>query len=453
MTGSVVVSPTRPPPRRCPAKPHSTPASNAMWSRVAARPCSKSKPATPIEIALLEGGQPVEVVAFGRNKKGDLPALGLEEAWQAGRPAADPGRRQRGRRARALRPVPPWSRHRPHRRRAAVRSRCAGRRDDRGRGRAAGDAGHRGAGRSPCWCGIRRRRPTCSCSFAAPIPRLRGRAQVARAAGRAAPRHPHQYRERAELRGQGRRIHPDHRHCRTAVLGLPGLQPARARQGQCARPRLDHDAHDDGARLSEAGSVLEVLRPRPQRSGRGGAGHRRPARHVQSRVHGALLRGHWATSVIKNCSDNFNEALAPYEVGNYRGWPAINFFFNTNVDAHNNIWSDEPWSRPGDYVLMRALTDLVCGTSSCPADIDRLERLASLRDTSPRLPQGHSLQARNRIPHDPRTTRCSSPKSRASIRGPRSSRARSPSTKATGCRRASPRAEPSTSTGPAARAW
>ncbi len=31
-----------------------------------------------VEIALLEGGQPVEVVAFGRNKKGDLPALGLK---------------------------------------------------------------------------------------------------------------------------------------------------------------------------------------------------------------------------------------------------------------------------------------------------------------------------------------------------------------------------------------
>jgi aminomethyltransferase len=71
-----------------------------------------------------------------------------------------------------------------------------------------------------------------------------------------------------------------------------------------------------------------------------------------------------------SCSENFNAAMAPYEVGNYRGWPAINFFFNTNVDAHNNIWSDEPWSRPGDYVLMRALSDLVCGTSSCPDDID-----------------------------------------------------------------------------------
>jgi aminomethyltransferase len=71
-----------------------------------------------------------------------------------------------------------------------------------------------------------------------------------------------------------------------------------------------------------------------------------------------------------SCSENFNTAMAPYEVGNYSGWPAINFFFNTNVDAHNTIWFDEPWSRPGDYVLMRALTDLVCGASSCPDDID-----------------------------------------------------------------------------------
>jgi aminomethyltransferase len=71
-----------------------------------------------------------------------------------------------------------------------------------------------------------------------------------------------------------------------------------------------------------------------------------------------------------SCSENFNNAMAPFDVGNYRGWPAINFFYNTNVDAHNNIWFDEPWSRPGDYVMMRALTDLVCGASSCPDDID-----------------------------------------------------------------------------------
>ena len=71
-----------------------------------------------------------------------------------------------------------------------------------------------------------------------------------------------------------------------------------------------------------------------------------------------------------SCSENFNTAMAPFNVGSHRGWPAINFFYNTNVDAHNNIWFDEPWSRPGDYVLMRALTDLVCGASSCPDDVD-----------------------------------------------------------------------------------
>ena len=71
-----------------------------------------------------------------------------------------------------------------------------------------------------------------------------------------------------------------------------------------------------------------------------------------------------------NCTENFNTKLRPYAIEDRTGWPAINFFYNTNVDAHNNIWSDEPWSRAGDYVVMRALTDLVCAASSCPSDID-----------------------------------------------------------------------------------
>ena len=31
---------------------------------------------------------------------------------------------------------------------------------------------------------------------------------------------------------------------------------------------------------------------------------------------------------------------------------------------------DEPWSRPGDYVLLRAMSDLVCASSACPDDVD-----------------------------------------------------------------------------------
>ena len=71
-----------------------------------------------------------------------------------------------------------------------------------------------------------------------------------------------------------------------------------------------------------------------------------------------------------NCTDNFNAVLRPYGVGPRRGWEAINFFYNTNLDDNNQIYLDEPWSRPGDYVLLRALTDMVCVSSACPCDID-----------------------------------------------------------------------------------
>ena len=69
-----------------------------------------------------------------------------------------------------------------------------------------------------------------------------------------------------------------------------------------------------------------------------------------------------------NCSDNFNAALAPYGVDPRKGWMAANFFFNTWIDAQGVLLTDEPWSRPGDYVLMRALTDIVCVSSACPDD-------------------------------------------------------------------------------------
>ena len=69
-----------------------------------------------------------------------------------------------------------------------------------------------------------------------------------------------------------------------------------------------------------------------------------------------------------NCSDNFNGALQPFGIAPRAGWQAMNFFYNTGVDEHNVLYLDEPWSRPGDYVLMRALTDLVCVSSSCPDD-------------------------------------------------------------------------------------
>jgi aminomethyltransferase len=71
-----------------------------------------------------------------------------------------------------------------------------------------------------------------------------------------------------------------------------------------------------------------------------------------------------------NCSDNINIQLANWGIRPRAGWPAINYFFNTLLDDNHGIAMDEPWSRPGDFVLVRALTDLLCVSTACPCDID-----------------------------------------------------------------------------------
>ncbi|MBK8158483.1 MAG: DUF1989 domain-containing protein [Rhodospirillaceae bacterium] len=71
-----------------------------------------------------------------------------------------------------------------------------------------------------------------------------------------------------------------------------------------------------------------------------------------------------------SCSENFNLVLEKFGLETRRGWQAVNLFYNTGVNAANAIFLDDPWSRPGDYVLMKAMKDLVCGSSACPDDID-----------------------------------------------------------------------------------
>jgi aminomethyltransferase len=71
-----------------------------------------------------------------------------------------------------------------------------------------------------------------------------------------------------------------------------------------------------------------------------------------------------------NCTDNFNGALERFTIAPRRGWEALNFFYNTAFDSSMQLAFDEPWSRPGDYVLLKAHADLVCASSACPDDID-----------------------------------------------------------------------------------
>jgi len=72
-----------------------------------------------------------------------------------------------------------------------------------------------------------------------------------------------------------------------------------------------------------------------------------------------------------NCSDNISSQYAPFGIAPRRAWPAINFFFNSWIHpTDNRIQIDEAWSRPGDYVAMQALDDLVCVSTACPDDVD-----------------------------------------------------------------------------------
>lgn len=68
-----------------------------------------------------------------------------------------------------------------------------------------------------------------------------------------------------------------------------------------------------------------------------------------------------------NCSDNISAAMAEWGVLPRRAWPAVNFFYNTSV-AGGVLAGGEGWSRAGDYVLLRALTDLICVSTACPDD-------------------------------------------------------------------------------------
>jgi aminomethyltransferase len=71
-----------------------------------------------------------------------------------------------------------------------------------------------------------------------------------------------------------------------------------------------------------------------------------------------------------NCTDNFNRELAAFGYAPRRFWEPVNFFDNTKIGADGRIVEVEPaLSKAGDYVLMRALTDLVVASSACPDDI------------------------------------------------------------------------------------
>jgi aminomethyltransferase len=72
----------------------------------------------------------------------------------------------------------------------------------------------------------------------------------------------------------------------------------------------------------------------------------------------------------RNCTDNFNRELAAFGYAPRRFWEPVNFFYNTKIGPDGRVIEIEPsLSKPGDYVLLRAETDLVVASSACPDDV------------------------------------------------------------------------------------
>lgn len=72
----------------------------------------------------------------------------------------------------------------------------------------------------------------------------------------------------------------------------------------------------------------------------------------------------------KNCTDNFNRELGAFGLRSRHVWEPINFFYNAHLAEDGRTFVvEEPLSKSGDYVLLRAETALLLASSACPDDL------------------------------------------------------------------------------------
>ncbi len=71
--------------------------------------------------------------------------------------------------------------------------------------------------------------------------------------------------------------------------------------------------------------------------------------------------------VHPGCFGNLAEALGPWGVEPDAIPTAFNVFMNVPVESTGKLRVDPPTSKPGDFIRLRALTDLVIGLTACSA--------------------------------------------------------------------------------------
>ena len=82
-----------------------------------------------------------------------------------------------------------------------------------------------------------------------------------------------------------------------------------------------------------------------------------------------LYKHYGCPSGHRNCRDNFREALLAAGFDSVLVPNPLNLWMNIPVSGNDELAIMPPVSRPGDHVLLRALTDLVLVRSACPMDV------------------------------------------------------------------------------------
>ena len=70
-----------------------------------------------------------------------------------------------------------------------------------------------------------------------------------------------------------------------------------------------------------------------------------------------------------NCREALTDALSGYNIGFDRIPTPINWFMNVSIQQRGELDIREPLAEAGDYVLLRALKDVVAAVSACPQDL------------------------------------------------------------------------------------
>lgn len=70
-----------------------------------------------------------------------------------------------------------------------------------------------------------------------------------------------------------------------------------------------------------------------------------------------------------NCHDNLKKALTEYGLGDRPVPDPINWFMNNALNPEGDYIIKEPLSKPGDYIRLRALDELIVACSTCSQDL------------------------------------------------------------------------------------